>query len=403
MKKTGIERLLTEKNLRAALHGKRIALVAHPASVDQQLMHSLDRLLQIADWRVSSAFSPQHGMRGEKQDNMVESDSYIDPHYGLPVFSLYGEVRRPTQAMMDTFDVLLFDLQDIGCRIYTYVTTLLYMMQACAECGKAIWILDRPNPAGRPLDGLLLKDNFFSFVGAAPMLLRHGMTMGEMASWYKRHFHLDVDLQVIPMEGYDPTAGPGYGWPLGERSWVNPSPNAANLSMARCFAGTVMLEGTHLSEGRGTTRPLEVVGHPQIAFDQVHRKMRELCQNWLVGCTLREIYFEPTFHKHAGLLCHGLQIHVDDRFYGHEQFRPFLLMSLVFKAIRACYPDFVLWRDFHYEYERDRLAIDLITGSDILRKWVDDPSAEPQDLECLVESDVAIWREELREVALYPL
>jgi uncharacterized protein YbbC (DUF1343 family) len=260
----GIDRLLHEPDLRAPLKGKRIALLAHPASVTKDLTHSLDALAQCDDINITAAFGPQHGLRGDKQDNMVETTDFIDPVHRIPIFSLYGEVRRPTAAMMDTFDVVLVDLQDLGCRIYTFVTTLLYVLEAAAEQGKTVWVLDRPNPAGRPVEGMTLQEGWESFVGAGPMPMRHGLTLGEMGHWFIAHFGLNIGYRVIKMQGWQPDAGPGHGWPLGERTWINPSPNAPNLSMARSYAGTVMLEGTTLSEGRGTTRPLEIFGAPDI-------------------------------------------------------------------------------------------------------------------------------------------
>jgi uncharacterized protein YbbC (DUF1343 family) len=265
--KFGIDRLISEPDLRTALAGKRVALLAHPASVTADLTHSIDALIACPDITVSAAFGPQHGMRGDLQDNMMESPDFTDPVYGFPVFSLYGETRRPTGQALGTFDVLLVDMQDLGCRIYTFSTTLLYVLEAAAEHGKEVWVLDRPNPAGRPVEGLTLLPGWESFVGAGPMPMRHGLTLGELGRWFIDHYRLDVEYRVIEMEGYDPAAGPGFGWPLGERSWINPSPNAPNLSMARAYAGTVMLEGTTLSEGRGTTRPLELFGAPDITVD----------------------------------------------------------------------------------------------------------------------------------------
>ena len=202
------------------------------------------------------------------------------------MFSLYGEVRRPTGQSMGTFDVLLVDLQDLGCRIYTFITTLLYVLEAAAQHGKAVWVLDRPNPAGRPVEGLTLRPGWESFVGAGPMPMRHGLTLGELGRWFVETMKLDVDYRVIEMEGYEPDAAPGFGWPLGERIWINPSPNAANLWMARAYAGTVMLEGTTLSEGRGTTRPLELFGAPDIDARAVLAEMRRLAPQWLSGCAL---------------------------------------------------------------------------------------------------------------------
>src|SRR4051812_31446166 len=197
----GIDRLCEDATLRAPLRGKRVALLAHPASVTRDLVHSLDALAALRDIHLTAAFGPQHGLRGDKQDNMVESPDFDDPVHGVPVFSLYGEVRRPTGQMMQPFDVLLVDLQDLGCRIYTFVTTLLYVLEAAAQHGKAVWVLDRPNPVGRPIEGLTLRPGWESFVGAGPMPMRHGLTMGEMGHWFVRTFKLDVDYRVIEMEG----------------------------------------------------------------------------------------------------------------------------------------------------------------------------------------------------------
>jgi uncharacterized protein YbbC (DUF1343 family) len=397
----GIDRLLADPALRAPLAGRRVALLAHPASVTADLTHSLDALAALPDLRLTAAFGPQHGLRGDKQDNMVESPDFHDPRHGIPVFSLYGEVRRPTAAMMDSFDVLLVDLQDLGCRIYTFITTLRYVLEAAARHGKSVWVLDRPNPAGRPVEGLTLRDGWESFVGAGAMPMRHGLTMGELGHWFIAELKLDVDYRVIEMQGWQPDAAPGYGWPLGERTWINPSPNAPNLWMARAYAGTVMLEGTTLSEGRGTTRPLEIFGAPDIDAGAVLAEMRGFAPHWLAGCQLREIWFEPTFHKHAGKLCSGLQIHVEDARYDHAAFRPWRLQALAFKAIRRLHPDYPLWRDFAYEYEHERLAIDLINGSPLLRAWVDDPASTPAQLDAPTHSDESAWAAARREFLLY--
>jgi uncharacterized protein YbbC (DUF1343 family) len=399
--KFGIDRLLTEPEMRRPLAGRRVALLAHPASVTAGLVHSLDALAACSDVHLAAAFGPQHGLRGDKQDNMIESPDFTDPVHGIPVFSLYGKVRRPTDDMLASFDVLLVDLQDLGCRIYTFITTLRYVLEAAARAGKSVWVLDRPNPAGRPVEGLRLRAGWESFVGAGPLPMRHGLTLGELARWFVRTLRLDVDLQVIAMEGWHPERAPGYGWPLGERPWINPSPNAPNLSMARCYAGTVMLEGTTLSEGRGTTRPLELFGAPDLDARALAAKMRALAAPWLAGCRLRECWFEPTFHKHAGQLCSGLQIHVEEGAYDHDAFRPWRLMAAAFKALRALRPDYDLWRDFPYEYEEGRLAIDLINGSERLRRWVDDARAVPADLDRLALADEATWREERATVMLY--
>jgi uncharacterized protein YbbC (DUF1343 family) len=397
--KFGIDRLLADPALRKPLEGKRIALLAHPASVTRDLTHSLDALIA-AGLNVTAAFGPQHGLRGDKQDNMVESPDFNDPVHGIPVFSLYGEVRRPTGQSMGTFDVILIDLQDVGCRIYTFITTLLYVLEAAAAHGKSVWVLDRPNPAGRPAEGLTLRPGWESFVGAGPIPMRHGLTLGELGHWFIDHFKIDVDYRVVEIEGYRPDDGPGFGWPV-ERLWINPSPNAPNLNMARAYAGTVMLEGTTLSEGRGTTRPLEQFGAPDIDARAVIAEMQHRAPHWLDGCKLREIAFEPTFHKHVGQLCAGVHIHAEGDFYDHAAFKPWRLQALAFKAIRTLYPNYELWRDFPYEYAFGKLPIDVINGGPILREWVDDPGATPADLDALTVPDETAWTEERARFLLY--
>ena len=400
--RVGLERLIADRQLRRPLAGRRVALLAHPASVTRDLTHSLDALAALPDLKLSAALGPQHGLRGDKQDNMVESPDFVDPAHGIPVFSLYGSVRRPTPAMLDTFDVLLVDLQDLGCRIYTFITTLRYVLEAAAAHGKSVWVLDRPNPAGRLVEGLALRPGWESFVGAGPLPMRHGLTMGELARWFVASLRLNVDCQIVPLEGWRPEEAPGFGWPLGERTWVNPSPNAPSLSMARCYAGTVMLEGTTLSEGRGTTRPLELFGAPELPVAPLLAEMQRLAPGWLEGCRLRPCHFEPTFHKHAGKLCAGVQVHVEDPlYYVHDAFRPWRLQALAFKALRRLSPDYPLWRDFPYEYEQGRLAIDVINGGELLRCWVDDPAAAPGDLEKLAAADEAAWTAERRAALLY--
>ncbi|MET0307526.1 MAG: DUF1343 domain-containing protein [Sphingomonas sp.] len=397
--KFGIDRLIADPELRKPLEGKRVALLAHPASVTADLTHSLDALVATG-LNVSAVFGPQHGVRGDLQDNMMESPDFTDPTYGMPVFSLYGEVRRPTGQSMSTFDVILIDLQDVGCRIYTFVTTLLYVLEAAAEHVKQVWVLDRPNPAGRPIEGLTLLPGWESFVGAGPMPMRHGMTLGEMGAWFIDHFKLDVAYRVIEMEGWVPEAGPGFGWPP-ERVWINPSPNAANVNMARAYAGTVMLEGTTLSEGRGTTRPLELFGAPDIDARRVIAEMRALAPEWLEGVTLRDMWFQPTFHKHVGQLCSGVFLHAEGPGYDHEAFKPWRLQALGFKAVRNLYPGYDLWRDFPYEYVFDKLAIDVINGGPGLREWVDDAGAAANDLDAVTRRDEAVWEETRREFLLY--
>ena len=399
--KLGVERLLEDVSLRATLKGRRVALLGHPASVNRRGQHTLDALAACSDLRLTTALGPQHGMRGDKQDNMIESEDYLDPLHGIPVFSLYGKVRRPTPSMLDTFDVALVDLQDIGTRIYTFLTTLAYLLEAAAEADKGVWVLDRPNPSGRTAEGTLLEPGWESFVGVGPVLMRHGLTLGEFAQWHVACRRLKVDLRVIAMEGYQPDAHPGYGWPVFELPWVNPSPNASSINMTRCFPGTVLFEGTTLSEARGTTHPLEMVGAPDLDFDRVLQRSRTFAPEWLAGCLVRRCCFEPTFQKHQGKLCFGVQIHTDYADYRPDLFRPYRLGALLLKAIRLEYPDYPLWHQLDYEYETKRLAIDLLSGGTFLRRWVDNPSADAVEFERRLAADESAWAETRQPYLMY--
>jgi uncharacterized protein YbbC (DUF1343 family) len=275
------------------------------------------------------------------------------------------------------------------------------VLEAASQHHKAVWVLDRPNPVGRAVEGLTLRTGWESFVGAGPLPMRHGLTLGELGLWFISTLKLDVEYRVIEMQDWPLDAAPGFGWPLGARAWINPSPNAPNLWMARAYAGTVMLEGTTLSEGRGTTRPLELFGAPDIDARAVMKEMENLAPRWLDGCRLRECWFEPTFHKHAGQLCHGVQIHTDAPSYNHQKFKPWRILALAFKAIRRLYPDYPLWRDFTYEYEDGKLPIDVINGGPLLRGWVDDSLAIPQDLDLLALSDEQAWSSQRQRYLRY--
>lgn len=395
----GIDRFEEEKEIFDRLRSSRVGLVAHPASVDSKGRHSLDVLIE-AGINITACFGPQHGMRGEKQYNMIESEDYVDPIRKVPVFSLYGETRRPTSAMLQYCDGVVVDLQDLGCRIYTYLTTLVYMMEACATERKFLVLFDRPNPAGRVYEGSILEKGQESFVGVGPILMRHGATLGEMALWAKEHFKLDLDLRVVQTKG-NWLIGPGFGWPLGQRAWINPSPNAPTLSMARAYSGTVLLEGTHLSEGRGTTRPLEVFGAPGIDGVALLKEVERLAPDVFKGCLLRPMYFEPTFYKFSGQLCGGFQIHTDFDGYSPENFKPYRLIAVALKAVRKLYPDFLLYRDFKYEYVFDRLAFDVITGGTWLRSWIEDTNAEYSDLDRHLSKDEELWRLQIQKFLMY--
>jgi uncharacterized protein YbbC (DUF1343 family) len=400
--KLGVDRLIEEATLGAQLAGRRVALLGHPASMTRGFVHSLDALAGTRHLRLCAGFGPQHGMLGDKQDNMVETQDAVDPRYGIPIFSLYGAVRRLTPEMLEPIDVLLVDLQDVGCRVYTFLTTLCWALEDCGEAGKAVWVLERPNPAGRPVDGLRLLPGAESFVGVGPLPMRHGLTLGEAALWYAQRKRLDLELRVVTMFGYDPWAPPGYGWPLADLAWVNPSPNIATLYAARAYSGTVLLEGTTLSEGRGTTRPLEVFGAPGLDSGAILAEMQGLAPTWLEGCGLRVCTFEPTFHKHSGQRCQGIQVHTDAPVYDPHRFRPYRLVALFLKALRRIEPDYPLWRDFPYEYVTDRLAIDVISGGPALRQWVDDTQAAVADLDAQLGREEVEWAQEVAPFLLYP-
>lgn len=396
----GIDHLLSRPDLIEQLRSRRVALVGHPASVTSNNQHSLDALIA-AGCNVVKAFGPQHGMRGDKQDNMVESPDHPDPVHQIPVVSLYGAHRSPTPEMLADVDVLLFDLQDIGCRIYTYITTLKYCLEACARYSTTLWVLDRPNPAGRPVDGLILEKGQESFVGCDELPVRHGLTVGELANWLKNKNNLDVELEVIRMPGWHPDEPPGFGWPAYQRPWINPSPNAGSLNMTRCFPGTVLLEGTELSEGRGTTMPLEVIGAPDFDPDRVLHEVTHMSTDLTRNIYLRRCYFEPVFHKHEHRLCRGIQIHTEYDGYAHASFKPWRLVACLLKALRMHQPDYALWRTHEYEYEHDRLPIDIINGGTFLREWVDDPRATANDLFDRLERDEQLWLDRRSSWLLY--
>jgi uncharacterized protein YbbC (DUF1343 family) len=376
--RSGLEVLLGDDAVR--LRGRRVGLLAHPASVDRHLRHAVPLLQAVlgADLRV--LFGPQHGLRGETQDNMIEWDGYRDRVTGLPVHSLYGEHRRPTAAMLADLDVLVIDLQDVGARYYTFVWTLLLCLEACAEAGKSVLVLDRPNPLGGAVEGNVLDMAWRSFVGLAPIPMRHGMTIGELAGWLRAHFALAVDLEVLPLQGwrrdhdFEDTGLP----------WVMPSPNLPTVETAVVYPGACLLEGTLLSEGRGTTRPFEIVGAPWIEPD---RLVGALVALDLPGLVLRPLHFQPTFQKHAGRLCGGLQVHVTDR----RRFEPVLTYLAILTEARRLWPDHFAWQAPPYEYEHEKLPIDILAGGPALREAVE-AGADPRAV-------AARWRREAEAFA----
>lgn len=401
---SGLDVLLKDEARLGRLRGRRVALLGHPASMTGVALgfrHALDALRDELGPSLTAAFGPQHGMRGDKQYNMEESATYTDPDAGIPVFSLYGDVRRPTADMLSTFDVLLFDLQDAGWRGYTWVATLLYVLEACAGTGKEVWVLDRPNPAGRPIEGTRLVPGEESFVGVVPIPQRHGLTLGELARYMVAHFRLDVSLEVVPMQGYRPDEGPEFGWPT-DMIWVNPSPAIASLNAVRCYPGTVLLEGTNLSEGRGTSTPLEVFGAPGLNVAALLAQMRATAPDVFRGCHARPCFFQPLFDKHTGTLSAGVQVHVDLRGDDPLAFRPYRFISAMLKSMRVVHPEFELWRRFHYEYEpAHRRPIDVINGGPALREWVDDPDATIGDWEDRLRPDEESWAAERAPFLIY--
>lgn len=354
---TGLHELLATP--RRALQQGKLGLVAHPASVTPDLTPTADAL-RAAGYSIAALFGPQHGARGEKQDNMVESASFTDAG-GIPVYSLYGEVRRPTPEMLDGLDAVLFDLQDVGVRVYTFIWTMTLVMEACREAGVRFVVLDRPNPIGAAIrEGPLVRPGYESFVGRHPIPLRHGLTVGEVARLANTRFGIGCDLEVLPCHGWRRKVWfDGTGLPF-----VMPSPNLPTLDSCTVYPGMVLLEGTNLSEGRGTTRPFELFGAPFLKAGDVADALQAL---ELPGVTFRACHFEPTFQKHAGRLCGGAQLHVTDR----EVFQPVRTAVAVLCTAQRLAPDAFAWRQPPYEYESERMPVDILWGSSDLREGVD--------------------------------
>lgn len=339
----------------------RVGLLVHPASVNKQLEHAVNIFLATTRCRLTALFGPQHGIRGETQDNMIEWTGFTDAKRGLPVFSLYGKTRKPTPDMLKNIDLMVVDLQDVGARYYTFIWTMEMCMQACAEEGKSLIVLDRPNPiGGRKIEGTVLQPFYSSFVGNRPLPVRHAMTVGEIACYLKAEFYPLLDLRVILMENwkramwFEETGLP----------WVMPSPNMPTLDTAIVYPGMCLMEGTLLSEGRGTTRPFELFGAPFIDPETLVKRLKEFS---LPGAAFRPLYFQPTFQKYSGKLCGGLQIHVTDR----DDFKPFKAGVAVIKAVHDLYPGQFRWKKPPYEYEYKKMPIDIIAGTDNLREKIE--------------------------------
>jgi uncharacterized protein YbbC (DUF1343 family) len=343
------------------LHGKRVGIVCNPASVDGALVQIVDRLASDERVQLAAVFGPQHGFRSDVQENMIETAHGRDLVRRVPVYSLYSETREPTPAMLEGLDVLIVDLQDVGTRIYTYIYTTAYCLMAARKHDLEVIVCDRPNPiGGSAVEGPMLEKGFESFVGLYPIPMRHGMTIGELARLFNDHFGIGAELTVVPMDGwtrdmYHDTA---------RAPWVMPSPNIPTLDSAIVYPGTVLFEGTNVSEGRGTTRPFELVGLPGIGAERFADAMNALS---LPGAFFRAVVFEPTFHKHARETCGGCQIHVLDR----QTFRPVLTGVALTAAFRAASPDRFAWRDPPYEYEHTKLPFDILAGSADVREQIE--------------------------------
>ena len=343
------------------LKGARTGLLVHPASVNKQLEHAVGLFLKSKTCILKALFGPQHGIRGETQDNMIEWESFRDTQTGLPVFSLYGHSRKPESSMLKDIDVMVIDLQDIGSRYYTFIWTMELCMQACMEMNKPLIILDRPNPIGGHItEGPVVDMAFASFVGQRPLPVRHGMTIGEIGNYLRNEFYPSLDFHVIPIQGwkrkiwFDETKLP----------WVMPSPNMPTLDTALVYPGMCLLEGTNISEGRGTTRPFEIFGAPFIEPDKM---IKHLLRFKLPGLIFRPMYFQPTFQKHTGKLCGGAQIHVINR----ERLKPFKTGVAIIKSIHDLYPEHFAWKQPPYEYETEKMPIDILAGTDRLRKDIE--------------------------------
>jgi uncharacterized protein YbbC (DUF1343 family) len=352
----GLERLLEE--VPAALRRARVGLICNQASVDHGFRHAADLVHAHSEIDLRALFGPQHGIRGDVQDNMIETGHGVDRKTGLPVHSLYSETREPTDAMLQDVDVMMFDMQDVGCRIYTFVYTLANCMRAARRLGKKVIVCDRPNPInGASVEGNILEPEYASFVGQFPLPTRHGMTVGELARMFNEHFKIECDLEVIPMVGWkrefwhDDTDAP----------WVLPSPNMPTLDAATVFPGTVHFEGTQVSEGRGTTKPFELIGAPYIDPDDYADALNQL---GLPGVYFRSCVFQPTFQKHKGVSCGGVQIHVTDR----DSFKPWLTGIAMAKFAHDMYANEFRWKEPPYEYVFDKNPFDVISGTAKIRE-----------------------------------
>jgi uncharacterized protein YbbC (DUF1343 family) len=357
--KLGLEKLLEEQS--HLIRGAKVGLICNQASVDHDFRHAADLLHEHPDVDLRGLFGPQHGIRGDVQDNMIETEHAVDPQTGLPIHSLYSETREPTESMLEDLDVLVFDMQDVGCRIYTFAYTMANSMIAARKFGKKVIVCDRPNPiSGQHVEGNVLEPRHASFVGQFAIPTRHAMTLGELAKLFNEHFGLSCDLDVVKMDGWERS----HWLDQTDAPWVMPSPNIPTLDSATVFPGTVHFEGTQLSEGRGTTRPFELVGAPYIDPEEYARRLNE---REFPGVYFRSCIFRPTFQKHAGISCGGVQVHVLDR----EKFEPVITGITMVKIAYDLYPKEFRWKEPPYEYVYDRNPFDVIAGTSSIREAIE--------------------------------
>ena len=386
--KIGLEKILGEsKHLLANL---RVGLICNQASVNHQYQHAADLFYEHTEINLTALFGPQHGIRGDVQDNMIETAHATDKKTGLPIYSLYSETRQPTEAMLENLDALVFDLQDVGCRVYTFIYTMANAMKACAEHGKKMFILDRPNPInGNSIEGNSLEKGHESFVGQFPIPMRHGLTVGELAELFNREFNINCELEVIKMDGWaredflDETDCP----------WVLPSPNIPTVDTAVVFPATVYFEGTQISEGRGTTRPFEIVGAPFIDADDWADTLKML---ELPGVIFRPVQFLPTFQKHAGKNCAGVFVHVTDR----QIFEPVVTGLAMIKTLRDLYSVEFGWKTTPYEYVFDRNPFDVISGTLKIRNLIE-AGTDIKQIKSSWQNDVAAFGQLREQYLLY--
>ncbi|MGB6067400.1 MAG: DUF1343 domain-containing protein [Desulfomonilaceae bacterium] len=386
---TGLERVLNEPALLAG--SGKLGLLYNQASVDSCLESAPALINRAFPRKLVALFGPQHGVGGTEQDNMRETPSGTHPRLGIPIYSLYSESRKPIPEMLAEIDTVLVDLQDVGTRVYTFATTVVYMIEACAQAGKKVLILDRPNPVnGMEVEGNLLDPAYSSFVGPFPVPMRHGMTLGELITLYNEKYRIGAQLKVVPMIGWKRTA---YFDETG-LSWVLPSPNMPLVETAVVYPGQVILEGTNLSEGRGTTRPFEIFGSPYLEPGRV----RDILENEAVeGAVLREVHFRPTFNKWEGQLCRGFQIHVTDR----NVFRPYRATLAILSSLIKLYPKDFNWSDPPYEYVQDKLPVDVIIGDPRVRHDLEQ-GRSVLDMEKEWQADIAKFVRKRSPFLLYP-